>query len=333
MNVPLFRRGASLNGLNLLLVPWPERVVPRDFQVAERPQAPAESGLFRYAPLKRGDDLPRRIRDLLKVAEAEVGTVDAVVLPELALSEEEYETLRDHVSEHGGILVTGVRSTPGSERDHKEGSNSWSLAYGIGLGRKVEITQQKHHRWKLDRRQIRQYGIGARLDPGHVWWEDAKIRKRALWFVGLNHCVTASVLICEDLARQEPVSELLRAVGPNLVIALLMDGPQLETRWSARYATVLADDPGCSVLTVTSLGMARMSRSETGTSGSRIIALWKDDKDGRNVPIELPEGAGGTVLSLASETKQEWTADGRVGPGRAYYLTLMGVNPIRVPEG
>jgi len=51
-----------------------------------------------------------------------------------------------------------------------------------------------------------------------------------------------TVLICEDLARLDPVNDLVRAVGPNLVMSLLMDGPQLTTRWPARYATVLADD-------------------------------------------------------------------------------------------
>jgi hypothetical protein len=31
---------------------------------------------------------------------------------------------------------------------------------------------------------------------------------------------TWSVLICEDLARQDPAADLIRAVGPNLLIAL-----------------------------------------------------------------------------------------------------------------
>jgi hypothetical protein len=30
-------------------------------------------------------------------------------------------------------------------------------------------------------------------------------------------------LICEDLARPDPVAEIVRTVGPNLVIALLME--------------------------------------------------------------------------------------------------------------
>ena len=71
------------------------------------------------------------------------------------------------------------------------------------------------------------------------------MRERLLYFVTLNR-MTWSVLICEDLARQDPAADLIRAVGPNLVIALLMDGPQLNGRWPARYASVLAEDPGSS---------------------------------------------------------------------------------------
>lgn len=328
VNVPPYRPKGSVFGLNLLVVPWPKRVVPKDFQPVDDPYSAPGYGLFRYAPTGSLHDLSVRVVELMRAAEKEVGTVDAVILPELALAEHEYADVRNAIHEEGAILVAGIRASPGSQRYEELGSNSWSLAYPVSRQGGIEITQEKHHRWRMDRHQIRQYGIGARLDPTKIWWEDARIRKRALWFVGMNTTITASVLICEDLARQEPVSELVRAVGPNLVIALLMDGPQLDFRWPARYATVLADDPGCSVLTVTSLGMARMSRSESGQSGSRLIALWKDDKDGKHVPIELPSDAEGVVLSLASETKPEWTADGRSGPGRAYYPTLVGINAV-----
>ena len=63
----------------------------------------------------------------------------------------------------------------------------------------------------------------------------------------IRETATLSVLICEDLARYDPVLTVMNAIGPNLVIALLMDGPQLERRWCGRYATALADDPGSSV--------------------------------------------------------------------------------------
>lgn len=83
------------------------------------------------------------------------------------------------------------------------------------------------------------------------------------------------------MARQDPAADLIRAVGPNLLIALLMDGPQLKDRWAARYASVLAEDPGSSVLTLTRLGMARRSRPFLRTTGrraepSQVIALWRD---------------------------------------------------------
>ena len=41
---------------------------------------------------------------------------------------------------------------------------------------------------------------------------------------------------------------------------LLLDGPQLTSRWAARYASVLADDPGSAVMTLTSYGMVQRSR-------------------------------------------------------------------------
>ena len=67
-------------------------------------------------------------------------------------------------------------------------------------------------------------------------------------------------LVCEDLAQIDDVADVLRSVGPMVLIIPLLDGPQLSSRWAARYASVLADDPGSTVLTLTSYGMARRSR-------------------------------------------------------------------------
>ncbi|HEX5887886.1 MAG TPA: hypothetical protein VFY61_04250, partial [Pyrinomonadaceae bacterium] len=134
--------------------------------------------------------------------------------------------------------------------------------------------------------------------------------------------------ICEDLARQDPIAELVRAVGPNLVIALLMDGPQLPSRWPARYATVLADDPGSSVLTLTSIGMAELSRPPSVATGSRAIALWKDAKTGQAITIDLPKDKQGAVLSLSRVFVKEYAADGRDDGGATGYPTLTGVHYV-----
>jgi len=135
--------------------------------------------------------------------------------------------------------------------------------------------------------------------------------------------------ICEDLARPDPVGDLVRAVGPNLVIALLMDGPQLKERWSSRYATVLADDPGCSVLTLTSLGMSKLSRPRSGPSRSNVIGLWKDAKNGVPQEIELDAGAEGVILSITMRHEEEWSADGRSDGGYAIYPVLSGIHCLK----
>ena len=97
------------------------------------------------------------------------------------------------------------------------------------------------------------------LDPDLTWWEKINISNRQCFFHVFRQGACLATLVCEDLARIDPVQTVLRSVGPNLVVALLLDGPQWERRWPGRYATVLADDPGSAVLTVTSLGMVRRS--------------------------------------------------------------------------
>jgi len=126
-------------------------------------------------------------------------------------------------------------------------------------------------------------------------------------------------MICEDLARSDPCHEVLRAIGPNLVFVLLMDGPQLPVRWSARYATGLSDDPGSSVLTFTSRGLLarsndvleRMTVLERGTRAPNwTIALWKDAQNSA-YPIECPPNSQAVLLKLRGQRSYEATLDGR----------------------
>ena len=72
-----------------------------------------------------------------------------------------------------------------------------------------------------------------------------------------------------------------------------------------------ADDPGSSVLTVTSLGMVQLCRPLGLNTTSRVIGLWKDAKTGGPFELDLPRDADGMVLSLAVDWAEEWTADGR----------------------
>jgi hypothetical protein len=116
-------------------------------------------------------------------------------------------------------------------------------------------------------------------------------------------------------------------VGPTLVVTLLLDGPQLAARWTARYAGVLADDPGSAVLTLTALGMAARSRPG-GMAPSRVIAMWKDPVRGmQEIPLE--PGAQGVLLKAVLDTSTRHAADGRLPADDATDLYIAGVHQLQ----
>jgi hypothetical protein len=262
---------------------------------------------------------------MAKEAEQRVGSLDAVVMPELALSSYDYRAARAALLRRGLLFVCGV--------GNRRAENRLNVDVPLSKNHAVHLRQRKHHRWKIDENQIKQYGLGARLNLANSYWERIAVDDRKLMFVVLRNWLVATALICEDLARHDPVGELIRGIGPNLVIALLMDGPQLEGRWASRYAAGLADDPGSSVLSVTSLGMAELSRPpSTKEPPSRVVALWKDAFCGRPQELAIPHGSDGLVITLAVRHSRETTADLRTGGNQASFPTLAGVHPVRVPD-
>ncbi len=314
--------------LNLLIVPWPEVVQPSQFGAARPKQGkllmPDQFGFFTYSPDAKSR-MTRRLSGLLSKGRALVGNIDGIVLPELALTEGEFERASRSILPEGTFLISGV-SSPSLKPD-SPGKNSLFLDLPVA-GMRSRIRQEKHHRWKLDKSQISQYGLGNSLDPQVSWWEHIPMEARTLAFIAMRPWLTIAALICEDLARQDPMADLVRSVGPNLVLALLMDAPQTVARWPARYATVLADDPGSSVLTVTSAGMAKLSRPPNCELKPRVVALWKDARTRTPREIEMPEGASAVVLNLTEERISEFTADGRDDDGASGYPVLSGVHFI-----
>ena len=104
------------------------------------------------------------------------------------------------------------------------------------------VRQDKHHRWSLDEAQINQYHLGGALHPHVRWWEATDVPRRAVSFIEV-HELTIAVLVCEDLAQSDAVSEVIRSVGPTLLLTPLLDGPPLVSRWSARYKASLGMTP------------------------------------------------------------------------------------------
>ncbi len=317
------------HSFNLLIVPWPEAVSPMQFSPAV-PQSgslanmPESYGFFCFTKKSDPAGLVERLDRLYEKALETAGQIHMVVLPELALDRAEYDRARLWGRKKNLLLLCGVGESPSAGLP---GRNYVAMEVPLSAQSYAQVQQNKHHRWRLERSQIVQYGLGGQLDPEVQWWEYTAAEGRRLTFVSLLSWLSFCFLVCEDLARQEPVARLVRAVGPNLVIALLMDGPQLASRWPGRYATVLADDPGSSVLTLTSIGMAELCRPP-GVPPSRTVALWKDAKSGAARQIDLPPGAEGLVLNLTRQREAEWSADGRSDDGATGYPILGGVHPI-----
>jgi hypothetical protein len=153
---------------------------------------------------------------------------------------------------------------------------------------------------------------------------------RSLQFVSLGEEITIVALVCQDLAESDEIANVIRAVGPTVVFTVLLDGPQLTSRWAARYASVFADDPGSVVLTLTSFGMAQRSRPP-GREASPIVALLKDPDLGFR-EIALEPGAHAVLLTASGSRAIRRTADGRrpVDTGTHYFGAA--VHQIRASE-
>lgn len=304
--------------LNVLVLPWPLSVDASTFKPGNYRLDNIDHtkfGFFDFDPPGSFDI--EWARSAIAWARRRVRDVDVIVLPEAALRETEHRALCVAARAAGVPLVlSGLRA------DYQ---NTARLSILSDPASDLDLDQHKHHRWKVESSQIRNYAIASSLDPGLQWWERIDIHRRSLTFHASNDWLTTCHLICEDLARVEPVSEVIRAVGPTLLVALLQDGPQLKHRWSARYASVFADDPGCSVLSCTSLGMAERS-VPAGGKKDRTIAIWSDS-NGLH-PLELPVDHDALLLTLRVEWREEFSADGRPDQQRAAHLLLGQADPV-----
>jgi hypothetical protein len=298
----------SGKAVNFLLLPWPLRVRGSDFRPVTGPLeelADDRFGFFEFAPPGRLDlDLVDR---MLIAALEEVETVDVVILPESAIGHEELDPLEALLDRHAVTgLITGVRERP-AHPGHLP--CNW-VHIGVSTGEHwLHIRQSKHHRWSLDEAQICQYQLGGTLHPHTRWWEAMEVPRRSVQFVELGDGITLASLVCEDLAQSDDVASVIRSVGPMIVVTPLLDGPQLSSRWGARYASVLADDPGSAVLTLTSFGMAQRSQLP-GLDSSPVVALWKSPGQ-RTREIPLEPGAHGILLAASADRAVKRSFDGR----------------------
>jgi hypothetical protein len=320
------------NTINILVVPWPYEMEPTWFQPSSYATQRNSTERTRYFEYVGNHNFSAdKLLGLVAKAEESVRRVHMIIFPELALTDDNLRELLDALASklprnHLPMVLTGLRSIKTEKQ--RLGRNSIVLSTFFA-GKWYQMKQDKHHRWKLEGTQLKQYNLGGVLAGSKDWWEGIEISNRRLSILAPNNWLTLCPLICEDLARQEPVSEIIRGVGPTLLIAVLLDGPQLKERWPGRYASVMADDPGSSVLTVSSLGLAKRSISISDESNSRQIALWKDQISGWR-EITIGENKEGVVLTIAAHWREEFTADGRGDESNAAVFVLQGTHQIEV---
>lgn len=331
---------------NVLVVPAPFQIRASAF--AGRPAPGGGWGWFQVAPhwCPRSD--PARNVDgfeiylefivaLLDRAEVDVGTVHALVLPEVALSSQVFQLLCEALQHRPDfeLLVGGLFDSrmPVGTRI-REGNFTAMARFSRAPSEQPSFDvsiREKHHRWRIEKSQIENYALGSALDVNRGWWEHIDILSRSLDVFVLRGGATVTSLICEDLARSDPCQELVRGIGPNFVIALLMDGPQMASRWPARYATVLAEDPGSSVLTLTSFGLVERGNETGRFPPSRQIGLFQDDR-GTLTEIKLAPGAQGMCLTLQPSAIREFTLDGRDDNHGAQSWKLSGIVPVQIKD-
>lgn len=319
--------------LNLLLVPYPYALQP-DSLVAGKHHAREGWGRFEVRPRWVPGRAPARITEFLlalvdSARRVSKQKVHGIVLPEMALPRDVADAVADALAPSGlSMFVTGAFARSGAREPGWNGV----LTYLFQDHEIVQTWRQaKHHRWKLNETQIEDYRLA--LDPRYVWWEDIDVANRYVAFCAFHEGATLATLVCEDLARIDPVQPVLRAIGPNLLIALLMDGPQYKARWPGKYATVLADDPGTSVLTVTSTALVDPSiRSYWRRSPQkRAVALWKE-ASGSTEEIVLEDGHLAVLIGLdLNDGEPEFTMDRRSDSGATTQVALRKNGTWQVP--
>ena len=354
--------------LNLLLVPYPFIMPENSFRVVKnKPDGSRSWGRFRVdqrwlnpdgvaksSDGKRWSDAASRtslvnfVDCLIAKAKAKVGKIHGVVFPEYALDWDSYDEIVRHIAAKYPYVefVTSGVSMDCQKRPGNQVVSSIFRREQTGTETTVQIethSRRKHHRWRITRSQIKDYDL-KELDENLIWWEYLEIEERVLHVDVFREGSTFTSVICEDIARVDPGMSMLRALGPNLVFALLMDGPQIASRWPGAYATSLADDPGSSVLTFTSAALvdrscATRKRRDPTKKSSRSVALWKnypnspekEDTAKSATSMDLDEQSYGIVLCLTSERAMEATLDERKNTDATAWIYDEGHPYLQVP--
>lgn len=314
----------SDSGLNILALPFPYRFSEDEFDVKEIAIGPNEKPVTVFK-LKQSwlEDEPfaQFLRDtaemLTECSQGKGRTIHGIVLPELALNKERFGEFAEFVKSQNPSLEFIVSGTSENcESDPVEGNYVWTRRFipqSSGRHEKsdayIEVSQSKHHRWNLNGEQIKGYSLDYKGSNGlseASHWENFAGRPRELNFVAYRRKSVFCSIVCEDLARSEPCHEIIRAVGPNLIFALLMDGPQIEQRWGAKYASLFSDDHGCAVMTLSSLALVGLSqRTQPPDRVNHSVLYFRSPEMSEAISVKTDVPGTGVLLRLTPDRDRE----------------------------
>ncbi|MCD6026343.1 MAG: hypothetical protein K0R08_862 [Solimicrobium sp.] len=338
--------------MRLLLVPYPFHIPEDSFRLSREPKALVDGattpGYFsldqKWLCDEKGAELTGQkfvdelLSPLLLKARAESrGKIHGILMPECALSSALANEVAHALAEHDiEFFITGALEKKAFCKT-KNIALTYVMTDDKGKHGLLYGEQSKQHRWLLDQTQITRYALNfpsestlSARDRAKQWWEDIDISMRKMPFYAVRPDLSLSVLICEDMARNDHAMNVIRSVGPNLVVALLMDGSQLSVRWPAHYATVLSDDPGSSVLSLSCAAM--VDRSNWSESHPvRSVGLWCDSGKGTH-ELNLPQGCYGMLLKLKSGEETQYTLDSRSDKNSTKKLTFEAAIPLALDK-
>ena len=298
--------------LNILIVPFPYNISESDFV----PNIDREGNLHNSFEIhqswistdKQKDDIVKSIIDQIDLSENKNIKIDGIIFPEYSINSNLHHTILKEIIKYNKNIEFLIS---GSSDDLNGNKGNFVInSYIEGLNRHYTISYGKHHRWCLDRDQIFDYNLQDRLNPESSWWEKLKICPRRVIFNKVTDGILGCSIICEDLARIEPSHDCIRSIGPDIIFALLMDGPQISNRWSARCAKAFTEDPGSRVLTITSKGLLNRVNDKEIYPRNESIGLFSSRRSHRE--IICPFNGVGVILSLSISNDKGSTICGRI---------------------
>jgi hypothetical protein len=233
---------------------------------------------------------------------------DVVVIPELVSS----VALRDQVSEW---LLKKAPTQPvlvicGSEAvASKSVTGFTNRAFVLGPSGRLLWTQDKHHQYSLTSKDLARLGLTSSLGRDALNEVGTSVR-RSVTICDIAGAGRFCVLVCEDLARDDPGQVALRLFEADMVIVIVMDGPFLESSWRNRNGLNLAQEPGTRIAIGNSRALlARLGGATrpAGAKGYKLeeIAYYRLPNQRVKNARWQPKGAlaGATALLIAPGPK------------------------------